>query len=79
MKEWFKNRDGQKVFGMARWHITGHIEDFGREKVDASRATYIKFGDNRSFEFKGKKVLKKEPKYLMFADEHMVYTFNLEG
>ena len=76
MKDWFKNYDGQKIFGMARWHITGHIEDYGREKVDASRATYVKHGE-RVFEFKGKKVLKKEPRYLMVADEHKVYTFSI--
>ena len=76
MKDWFKNKDGRKLYGMARWHITGHIDDYGREVVDASRSTYVMFG-NRVLEFKGKKVLKKEPGYLMFADEHKVYTFSI--
>ena len=76
MKDWFKNYDGRQIYAMARWHITGDLRDFGRSKVDASRATYAKHG-NRVFEFKGKKVLKKEPGYLMVADEHMVYTFSI--
>ena len=76
MKNWFLNLDGRFIYAQARWHITGHLDDFGRARVDASRSTYVKYGE-RVFEYKGKKVLKKEPGFLMLADEHRVDTFSI--
>ena len=76
MKEWFKNLDGRLVYAQARWHVTGHLDDFGRLRVDASRATYVTLGE-RVFGFAGMKVLKKERGFLMCADEHRVYTFSI--
>lgn len=76
MKQWFQNLDGRKVYAQARWHITGNLVDLGRARIDASRSTYVKYGE-RVFEYKGKKVLKKEPGFLMLADEHRVYTFSI--
>lgn len=77
MKEWFKNLDGRHVYGQARWHVTGHLDDFGRGRIDASRSTYVRFGE-RVFSYKGMKVLKTEPGFLMVADAHRVYTFSIK-
>ena len=76
MKQWFKALDGRQVYAQARWHVTGHLDDFGRLRVDASRSTYVKL-DNRVFDYAGNKVLKKTSGFLMVADEHRVYTFSI--